>query len=341
MRLARFNGIRKKASSVPLPEKTPEPPFNPDLAVIDSHTHLWNAQGYDYFAPELLADIAASGHRVEATVYAECDMNYRADGPAAMRPVGETEHAVRQARLAEGASTRINSAIMGASDLRLGAGIEPVMEAHLQAGAGRFRGIRWRGAWDPDPAAAYQDHSYPSADILGDPAIVEGARTLARMGLVLSVWIFHPQLDAFTAIARQVPDLPIALNHSGGRLGVGGWAARQGEARQEWTAAMRRAAECPNLHIQIGGIGVSRSGYLPGDGLAGSDRIVADWKDEVDFMLECFGPGRAIFDSNFPVDRRLTAYGTYINAFKKMLAGYSADEQRAVMSETARRFFRL
>lgn len=324
------------------PEKKPEAPFNPELAVIDTHIHLWGTSGYDFYAPDLLADITASGHRVEATVYAECDMHYAMDGPVELRPVPETAHAVAQAKLAAGSGTRINAAIMGGSDLRLGAGIERVMEAHLAAGEGRFRGIRWRGAWDAEAAVAYPaGHGYPSSDVLGDPAIVEAMRVMARMGLVLSVWILHPQVEAFVRVAAQVPDLPIALNHSGGRLGIGSWENRSDEARRGWIAAMRKAAELPNMHIQLGGIAVSRRGYIPGDSLTPSDQIVADWQDDIDFLLDCFGPHRAMFDSNFPVDRRLTAYGTYINAFKKMLAKCSVDDQRAAMSETARRFFSI
>ena len=35
----------------------------PQLAVIDSHMHLWDRIGFDYFAPEFLADVA-DGHNV-------------------------------------------------------------------------------------------------------------------------------------------------------------------------------------------------------------------------------------------------------------------------------------
>jgi hypothetical protein len=39
---------------------------------------------------EILRD-TASGHRVLATVFVECMSMYPADGPEALRPVGETE----------------------------------------------------------------------------------------------------------------------------------------------------------------------------------------------------------------------------------------------------------
>ena len=40
--------------------------------------------------PELLADLN-TGHNIVATVFEECRSMYRANGPIAMRPVGEVE----------------------------------------------------------------------------------------------------------------------------------------------------------------------------------------------------------------------------------------------------------
>ncbi len=48
-----------------------------------------------------------------------------------------------------------------------------------------------------------------------------------------------------------------------------------------------------------------------------------------------------VFDSNFPVDRRITSYGNYINAFKKMIADYSQDEQVKIMSANAKRLYKI
>jgi L-fuconolactonase len=42
----------------------------PDLLIVDPHVHLWNLRGYDYFVPELMADVH-SGHKVMASVYVE------------------------------------------------------------------------------------------------------------------------------------------------------------------------------------------------------------------------------------------------------------------------------
>ena len=48
-----------------------------------------------------------------------------------------------------------------------------------------------------------------------------------------------------------------------------------------------------------------------------------------------------MFESNFPVDKVSTSYGVLWNAFKKMAARYSADEQAALLCDTAERVYRL
>ena len=67
-----------------------EPVLDPALPIIDPHHHLWDHPGSRYLLDEIVRD-TASGHRVLATVFVECMSMYRADGPEALRPVGETE----------------------------------------------------------------------------------------------------------------------------------------------------------------------------------------------------------------------------------------------------------
>jgi len=48
-----------------------------------------------------------------------------------------------------------------------------------------------------------------------------------------------------------------------------------------------------------------------------------------------------MFESNFPVDLGSCSYATLWNAFKRIAAGCSADEKRALFSGTADRVYRL
>ncbi len=67
-----------------------EEAIEPELPICDPHHHLWDLPGYRYLLHELLDDLN-SGHNVVATVFIECSSMYRAGGPAALRPAGESE----------------------------------------------------------------------------------------------------------------------------------------------------------------------------------------------------------------------------------------------------------
>ena len=69
--------------------------IDPELPIVDAHHHLWKMPGFVYARNELLADVR-SGHNVRATVFVDCESQYRAHGPQALRPVGETEFVVAE-----------------------------------------------------------------------------------------------------------------------------------------------------------------------------------------------------------------------------------------------------
>ena len=57
--------------------------------------------------------------------------------------------------------------------------------------------------------------------------------------------------------------------------------------------------------------------------------------------IELFGPGRCLFESNFPVDKMGIGWAALWNAFKRIVAGASAAEKQAMFAGTARRVYRL
>src|SRR5437763_2754989 len=73
-------------------DRRKEPILEPDLPIVDPHHHLWDHANHRYLLDELVAD-TGTGHNITATVYIDCRSMYRTDGPAEMRPVGETEFA--------------------------------------------------------------------------------------------------------------------------------------------------------------------------------------------------------------------------------------------------------
>jgi len=153
-------------------DQTVEEPLDPSLPICDPHHHLWDMRGgrvsKRYLLDEILAD-TGSGHNVESTVFIECGAMYKADGPEVMRPVGETEFVNGVAAMSDSGlygPTRVAAGIVGTADLRLGDGAAPVLDAHIAAGGGRFRGIRHSAAWDADPKITASDEVPSSSSVV-------------------------------------------------------------------------------------------------------------------------------------------------------------------------------
>lgn len=317
-----------------------EPAVEPDLAVIDPHHHLWDPPGARYFFDELLADLDC-GHRVEATVYVNAYTMYRATGPDALKPVGETEFAAGMAARSESGGygpSHICAAIVAYVDFALGADFAPVIEAHRVAAGGRLRGFRGRTAWHADP----EIHKWGTAsDILSRPATRAAVATIARAGLVFDAFVHQTQLDDLYDLARAFPDMPVVIDHAGGPIACGPYQARRDELFGPWRDGVRRLAELPNTRMKISGFGMRFNGhdYHLGDGPPSSDRLATDWRPYVETCIEAFGADRAMFGSNFPVDKAMFGYGAMWNAFKKLTAGAGAGERDALLRGTAARVY--
>ncbi len=316
--------------------------LEPGLPIVDAHHHLWALPAASYLGADLLQDLG-TGHDVRATVFIDCEAGYRTDGPQALQPVGETSFIVEQARLMEASGARYQpcAAIVSWADLSLGEQVAPVLEAHIEAGQGRFRGVRARPTWHADPGA------HPTGahreGVLLEPAVQQGVRRLGAMGLSLDVWVYHSQLGDVAALAANCPDTVMVLNHCGGPLGVGPYAGRRAEVFDEWRMHVRSLAKFPNLRMKLGGLGMPRMGF----GFEQAERPVASellaqaWGPYFETCIESFGADRCMFESNFPVDKVTCSYAVLWNAFKRASQGCSAAERADLFSGTAARTYRL
>ena len=97
--------------------------------------------------------------------------------------------------------TQVCDGIVGLADLALGGAVEKVLEAQIQAGGGRFKGIRYISATDPDQAAWGSPVTRPPG-MLMQPKVREGFARLAPLGLVFDSFMFHPQLGDLIDLAR-------------------------------------------------------------------------------------------------------------------------------------------
>ena len=318
-----------------------EAALEPSLPIVDPHHHLWDREG-GYLLDELLADLG-SGHNIVATVFSQCGYAYRTTGPQELRPVGETEFVAGIARQAEqrGLKTRVCAGIVGHADMELGDAVSAVLDAHIEAGGGRFRGIRHITARHEAFNASLLGR--PPADLLQRPAFRRGLMQLQAKGLSFDAWLYHTQIDQLVDLARAFPELPIVLNHVGGPLGVGPYRGKGDEVFPVWRAAMKNLAACPNVRLKLGGLGMALCGFdfhlqpVP----PSSEQLAAAWKPYMQTSIALFGARRCMFESNFPVDKAMCGYAVLWNGFKRIAAGASADEKAWLFKGTADAFYRL
>lgn len=319
-----------------------EETLEPALPIIDSHHHLADHHWGGYLADNLLADLQ-SGHRIESTVFVQVGFAYRDKGPEHLRPVGETEQVVQIAsetnRLQS--RTQICAGIVGFAELSMGAAVEEVLTAQVDAGAGRFRGIRCHAA--AHKAFQYGVMQSPPLHIYQSALFREGFAQLARFGLSFDSWAYHTQLDELADLARAFPETPIVIDHIGVPLGVGPYANHREAVFAEWRTQLQRIAPLPNVFLKLGGMGMSVFGFpfheQPGP--PDSAMLSRAWKPYIRTCIDLFGPDRCMFESNFPVDKGTCSYQVLWNAFKRITADMSASEKRLLFHDTAAGFYRL
>ncbi|MCP5070369.1 MAG: amidohydrolase, partial [bacterium] len=200
-----------------------------ELPICDPHHHLWDHPEHRYLLDELLAD-TGSGHNVVSTVFMECASMYRASGPEAMRPVGETEFVNGIAAMSASGQygeTRACLGIVGFADLGLGPAVAEVLDAHLAASP-RFRGIRHACGWDASDAVRVS-HTNPPRHLLADAKFRAGFAELRPRGMSFGAWRYHPQIAELAALARAFPATQIIFVLFGGPLGIGPYAGRRDE----------------------------------------------------------------------------------------------------------------
>ncbi len=323
-------------------ERRKEPILEPELPIIDPHHHLWDRQNWRYLLDDLLAD-TDSGHNILATVFVQARAMQRADGPEEMKPVGETEFVNGIAAMtASGIYGKIRACagIVGHADLTLGGRVEAVLEAHVRAGGGRFRGIRHITAWDADPGVRNPGFSSPPG-LLADTKFREGFAVLHRLGHSFDAWVYHPQIGEVASFADAFPNAKIVLNHCGGPVGINAY--KHAEVFPGWKTSIEALAKRPNVHVKLGGLGMRIGGFgfeKPAD--PPSSQMLADaWRPYIETCITAFGPARAMFESNFPVDKGSYSYWVFWNACKILAKGASAAEKADLFMGTAKRFYRL
>jgi L-fucono-1,5-lactonase len=149
---------------------------------------------------------------------------------------------------------------------------------------------------------------------------------LAAAGIAFDAIPINPaQFESVLTVAQQVPALKIVINHLGRPpIPEQGW--------EPWATQIARAAEHRNMSMKLS-IGLD---------------IIMRWRWSTDairrysnHVLDLFSPNRVMAASNWPVILLGASYEETWKGITDLVSGLSADEQRAVLNDTAVRVYGL
>lgn len=297
-----------------------ETALEPELPICDAHHHLWKYPGSIYLGKDFIQDI--NGNNVVQTVFVETWARNLRTGRTVKEPAEQTALAVVEG-ISNPGKTKISAGIIGYADLMMGAGVENVIQSHIIAGRGKFKGIR------------------PDFDsVLSDNQFLKGCSVINKHKLVIDVAVRYDNLFDVVSLARKYPETPIIINHCGLNFIKPGEVAYKDIER--WKQIIAKIAGCENLYMKLGGLGMDlvssgwkKSGYPDSVELA---QIMKPWYLH---CIEKFGVDRCMFESNFPVDKKSFSYNVYWNAAKRLTGGFSTTERNSLFYSTAIKTFRL
>jgi len=199
---------------------------------------------------------------------------------------------------------------------------DPQAEAALKAQKQfpNMRGVRQMLYWDSDPVR----QGAPRADFCNSPDFRRGFALLEKHGLHFELQVYAGQVAHAVELIKAFPGVKMILVHAG-MLAV-----RTQAAIDQWRAALTAMAAFPNLHVKISGLGMYSSGIT----LPQTRQVIRD-------VIQIFGPERTIYGSNFPLEKLHASYAEFFGIYRTVLAEYTEAEQRAVLHDSAAKFYRI
>jgi len=161
-------------------------------------------------------------------------------------------------------------------------------------------------------------------DWIADPALAPAVDAMLRHGLSFDALVLPRHLPALHAFALRHPDLPIVIDHGAKPLIAQG-------TLEPWRSDIARLAALPQVSCKLSGLVTE----------AGADWDLDRLRPYVDHLLDCFGPRRLIWGSDWPVLNLAADYARWLGACASLLDGLSGADRLAVFGLNALRFYRI
>ncbi len=279
-------------------------------STIDAHQHFWDLSLSSTFNYQwLTAPDKAAIHRS----YLPADLLPQIRAAGIDRTVFvQTQHLLEEntwvLKLAE--ATPFIAGVVGWVDLQSDACEEQICALKEEA---KFVGVR------------HITHDEVDDDFIVRPEILRGLRVLEKYEVPFDLLFFVKHLRHAATLAEDLPGLPMVIDHlakpeiAAGRM-------------ENWRDHFIAAAEHPNIYCKLSGM-VTEADW--------ENWSAEDLQPYVEFALECFGPHRLMFGSDWPVCELAGRYEEVVAALRELLTDLSVTEQEQIFGKTAEQFYRL
>jgi L-fuconolactonase len=149
-------------------------------------------------------------------------------------------------------------------------------------------------------------------------------RELITRGLRFDALVKPQHLDALLELLQRHPDLPVVIDHG----------AKPDIANEEfahWADRMQALAQQTQACCKLSGLLTE----------AGPDAGAEQLAPYVEHLLQCFGPQRLMWGSDWPVLNLASNYPRWLTVTESLLANLEPADQDAIMGGTAIRFYGL
>ena len=167
--------------------------------------------------------------------------------------------------------------------------------------------------------------SEPDERFLLQPDFLRGIAMLEEFDLSYDILIYSRHLPVAAEFVARFPRQRFVLDH------LAKPPIKNGDF-DSWARGIRGLASFPNLFCKVSGL-VTEADWRA-------------WKHEdmrpyLDVAFECFGPGRLMIGSDWPVCTVAAPYSRVMDVVKNYISKYAAEERNAVLGGNAAKFWRL
>jgi L-fuconolactonase len=298
----------------------------PRLPIIDSHHHVWDLSVRGQ--PWLRTDEVLAPLRRNFSVAELAPLAAAAGVTKTVVVQTVTEQAETAELVALALADPLVAAVVGWADLAAQDVADAIAELRAMPGGSFLAGIR-----HPLLTEASQDW-------LARPDVRRGLAAIAAAGLSFDLVLQPSQLPEAVQTAAELPHLTFVLDHLGN-------VEVDAQIDESWAAAFTAFAALPNTVCKLSGMlsvpaplecRPARGGH---DAPAAHPPRYEHLRPYFDLALDCFGPDRLMFGSDWPVCTLSAGYADVVSAAVELTGALSETEQAAILAGTARATYRI